>query len=187
MLDLENIEEKFERIIETREWKKFIDDWKNAENIYIVGNGGLYPTACHAASDATRLISNKMVHSLDNMSFLTSVANDYGYDNVFREWFDYIMQRSIGQPAMFIGLSCSGNSKNVIEALKHTSYYGFSTALISGQPSKYNDDNFNEVCMNTKYFHTSEILSMLLIYDAIDKCGGRCPTIKEENERKGHS
>jgi len=39
--------------------------------------------------------------------------------------------------------------------------------------------------MYTKYFHSSELISMLLIYEAIGECGGRCPTLVEENIRKG--
>lgn len=187
MLNLENIERKFSIITDSEEWHQFVENFRFANNIYIIGNGGLYPTACHAASDATRLIEKKTVHSLDNMSYITSIANDYGYEEIFVSWFKDILKHNPRiDDVFFVGLSCSGNSKNVINALKYAKSKGHGVALISGQQSKYNDNSFNEVCMGVEFFHTAEILSMLLIYDAIDRCGGRCPTIMEENTRKGH-
>ena len=59
---------------------------------------------------------------------------------------------------MIIGLSGSGNSKNIVSALAWANdRYNISTALISGQKSNCLEENINEVCFNKDYFHTVEI------------------------------
>ena len=58
LCDFENIESKIYDVINTPEWDKFIRSFKNAENIYIVGNGGNWAVATHAAVDLSRLTNS---------------------------------------------------------------------------------------------------------------------------------
>lgn len=183
-LDLDNIEKKFAEVISTEEWETFVHNFKEAEVVCVIGNGGQASTAQHASSDATRLIDDKVILSFDNLSYITSVANDFGYGNIFLRWIKDQHKLFHAKDVMVLGLSCSGNSSNIVDTLTYCQKQGMRTAMISGQPSKVLV-GVNEVCMNTKYFHSSEILSMLLIYEAIGRAGGRCPTIHEENVRKG--
>jgi len=182
MMEFENLLGIFEKTIGTDEFKQMQDDFTAADNVYFIGNGGNAPVCSHAASDITRL-TDKKCYSLDNVSYITSIANDYNYDNIYIKWLeDYIYS---DMKSMVIGLSGSGNSKNVVSALAWANErYNISTALISGQKSNCLDENINEVCFDRNYFHTVEILSVLTFYQLIDGTGNACPTIKAELIRK---
>tara|TARA_R100000231_G_C5321249_1_gene163455 strand:+ start:716 stop:1288 length:573 start_codon:yes stop_codon:yes gene_type:complete len=182
LMEFENLLNVFEETIDTKEFKQLQSDFNEADNIYFIGNGGNAPVCSHAASDITRL-TNKKCYSLDNVSYITSIANDYDYDNIFIKWLeDYIYS---DMKSMVIGLSGSGNSKNIVSSLSWANdRYNISTCLISGQKSNCLDETINEVCFNRGYFHTVEILSELTFYQLIHGTGNNCPTIKAELIRK---
>jgi len=90
------------------------------QTVFVVGNGGSAATASHFAQDLAKnsIVPGKQrlrVLSLtDNVSWLTALANDISYDAIFRE-----QLLNLAKPGdLFIGISVSGNSKNVIEAAK---------------------------------------------------------------------
>ena len=182
MVEFENLLEVFESHIDTDEFLQLKKDFDEAYNIYFIGNVGNAPVCSHASSDITRL-TNKKCYSLDNLSYITSIANDYKYDNIFIKWLeDYIYP---DMKSMVIGLSGSGNSKNIVSALAWCNdRYNISTALISGQKSNCLDEKINEVCFDKAYFHTVEILSEMTFYQLIHGTGNSCPTIKSELIRK---
>lgn len=191
-IDFENIEQKYDKALESKEWGKFVNDFKDSNDIYLVANGGLWAVGNHAADDCTRLFAKagvqKNISSMDSQCLITSVANDYGWNNLFISWLD--LQRKTGkmsENAMIVGLSCSGNSKNVISSLHWAKKYGYKSALISGQPSNVLPSKINEINLDCKYFHTVEVLTLILFYDLIHACGAECPSIKEEIVRKGAS
>mgnify|MGYP003706479143 FL=1 len=114
LCDFENIESRVNDVINTPEWDKFIKLFKNAENIYIVGNGGNWAVATHAAVDLSRL-TDKKIHSLDSTCYMSSIANDAGYENVFKKWLEtYSIKKS---KSLLICFSATGTSKNIINAL----------------------------------------------------------------------
>lgn len=90
-------------------------------SVFIVGNGGSASTASHMAADlAKNTIGPHMtrfrVMSLnDNMSLLTALANDNGYENVFREQLVNLIKPS----DVLIAISASGNSPNVLAAIEY--------------------------------------------------------------------
>ena len=125
---------------------------------------------------------------MESQCLMTSIANDYGWNNLFVSWLD--LQKKTGklsENAMIVGLSCSGNSKNVISCLHWAKKYGYKSVLISGQESQVLPKKINEVDLNCRYFHTVEVLTLILFYDLIHACGAQCPSIKEEIVRKGAS
>ena len=135
-IDFENIEEKFDLVLSQKEWKQFIEDFKSSSDIYIVANGGLWAIGNHAADDCTRLFAKagiqKNISTLESQCLMTSIANDYGYNNLFVSWLD--LQKKTGKmkdDAMIVALSCSGGSKNVITCLHWAQKYGYKSALIS--------------------------------------------------------
>jgi len=182
MMEFENLLLVFEEKIKTDEFIQMQTDFTEADNIYFIGNGGNAPVCSHASSDITRL-TDKKCYSLDNVSYITSIANDYNYENIYIKWLeDYIYP---DMKSMVIGLSGSGNSKNVVSALAWANdRYNISTALISGQGSNCLDETINEVCFDRGYFHTVEILSEMAFYQLIHGTGNACPTIKAELIRK---
>lgn len=184
MIDFENIEEKLKQTCESEQWKKLVAKFKNSKKIYIIGNGGLHFTAAHAATDCTRLIPNKACFSFDTTGFITSLANDYEYENLFIKWLDStILPEEIGD-SMVIGMSCSGNSKNITRCLSWANSKGFETFMISGRKSKRLESCIEEIDLQCKFFHTVEVLCLVLFYQIIHEMGSECPSILKEVERK---
>ena len=191
-IDFENIEQKYDDALISKEWKKFEKDFKDSDDIYIVANGGLWAVGNHAADDCTRLFAKagikKHISTMESQCLMTSIANDYGWNNLFISWLD--LQKKTGkmsENAMILGLSCSGGSKNVITCLHWAEKHGYKSTLISGQPSQSKPKKVTEINLNCKYFHTVEVLTLILFYDLIHACGAECPTIMDEIVRKGAS
>ena len=59
--------------------------------------------------------------------------------------------------------------------------------MIAGQDRGVLGDKINNVVLDCKYFHTVEVLTLILFYDLIHACGAQCPSIKDEVVRKGTS
>lgn len=103
-LDLHSIREVTELLYETK------DDGKN---IYIFGNGGSAATASHFANDLNKL-GYKAICLNDNIPMVTAYANDMGFMYTFSEQ----LASFISPLDVVIGISTSGNSPNVLEAIR---------------------------------------------------------------------
>lgn len=96
------------------------DCWKKNKNIFICGNGGSAGNANHIANDLLYGAgkangSGIKIESLSsNSSVITCLANDIGYENIFSEQ----LKVKASKGDLLIVLSGSGNSKNLINALK---------------------------------------------------------------------
>lgn len=177
-----NISSSIGDIIKEKRWKKFINNFKNADDIFMIGNGGNWAVATHGAADITRL-TNKKVFSLDSSCYATSLTNDYGYESIFAKWLQQYSSKK--NKSLLIAFSGSGNSKNIIDALKWTKKQkNFQQILISGLKSTILPKNIDEISFNTKYFHNAEILSLAIFYEIVYQLGYSCPTIKSERKRK---
>ena len=114
-----------------REIKK---TWKTKKNFFICGNGGSGANAIHIANDFLygAGISNKKglkVEALtSNSAVLTCLANDIGYDKVFSEQIKVKGEKN----DLLLVLSGSGNSKNIINALKEAKKLKLRTFAILG-------------------------------------------------------
>jgi D-sedoheptulose 7-phosphate isomerase len=91
--------------------------FQNGKRVYFCGNGGSAADAQHLAAEFSgrfytdrKALPAEALHC--NTSYLTAVANDYGYDVVFSRMIDGIGQ----QGDILIGLSTSGNSGNILKA-----------------------------------------------------------------------
>jgi phosphoheptose isomerase len=184
MINFENIEEKLKETCESEEWKQLVKKFKESKRVYIIGNGGLHFTAAHAATDCSRLIPNKCCFSFDTTGFITSLANDYEYENLYIKWLSSSSLPEDNGDSLVIGMSCSGNSKNITRCLSWANSRGFKTFMISGRKSKRLESGLSEINLNCKYFHTVEVLCLVLFYQMIHEMGSECPTIMKEVERK---
>ena len=184
MINFENIESKFSEAVLDESWSTLVSDFKSCDKIFLIGNGGLHFTAAHAATDCTRLISDKVVHSLDSTGYITSCANDHGYENTFIRWLETADPDKDKSKTMVIGMSCSGNSKNITRTLSWAKARGYKLGMISGQESKRLEKGINELSLNCKYFHTVEVLCLILFYQLIHETGNECPSIIDEIKRK---
>jgi len=102
--------------------------------IYFCGNGGSAADAQHLAAEFSgRFYKDRVALPAEalhcNISYLTAVANDYGYEFVYSRLIE-----GIGQPGdVLIGLSTSGNSINIIEAFKKAKRKGMINIGFTGE------------------------------------------------------
>lgn len=107
---------------------------KNGHKILICGNGGSASDALHFAGEivgrfVTERNSLPAIALNADVATLTAIANDYGYDEVFaRPVRGYILPGDI-----LFGISTSGNSKNVINAVKEANKRGNETIVLTGK------------------------------------------------------
>jgi D-sedoheptulose 7-phosphate isomerase len=108
----------------------------NAEGrtIFILGNGGSAATASHFACDLGKntispgVTRFRVVPLTDNMPLITAWANDTAYDNVFVEQLDALVKPG----DVVIGISGSGNSENVLRAIRLANERGAVTVGMCG-------------------------------------------------------
>ncbi|NLL02506.1 MAG: SIS domain-containing protein [Mollicutes bacterium] len=116
-LNLDELNEAMNAIYET---------YKNGGTIYVCGNGGSASTASHMQNDFNKGISEYTDLKFnfyclnDNVSTMMAVANDIGYDEIFR----FQLLNKITKNDLLIGISGSGNSKNVLNAAEYAHEVG---------------------------------------------------------------
>jgi len=121
--------------------KLALDSIKSNGKIIIFGNGGSAADAQHIAAELVGRykVSRKGLSAIaltTDTSALTAISNDFGYENVFKRQLEALLNKN----DLVIGISTSGNSHNVLNALEyaksiHARVVGFSGA----QGGKMND------------------------------------------------
>jgi len=184
LINFENIEEKCDRAANSDEYSILIDKVSRAKKIFLIGNGGLHYVASHMATDLSRLIPDKAVYSFDGVGFITSNANDHGYNQIFIRWLETVAL-GVERPeeCLVIGLSCSGNSANVVDTLHWIADKGYSTFMVSGQKSERLQEHVDELNLDCEYFHTVEVMCLMIFYDLIHRTENHCPSIRQEKDR----
>jgi D-sedoheptulose 7-phosphate isomerase len=93
---------------------------KNGNQVFVAGNGGSAATASHIATDWAKTAERagkpllRCISLTDNVPFMTAIANDLGYDEVFVRQLANVLRRG----DVVVLISGSGNSGNVIKAAK---------------------------------------------------------------------
>lgn len=111
-----------------------LDTYNNGGTIYVCGNGGSASTASHMQNDFNKGISEYTEKKFnfyclnDNVSTMMAVANDIGYEEVFR----FPLRGKITSNDLFVGISGSGNSKNVVNAAEYAKECGAKVIGITG-------------------------------------------------------
>lgn len=187
IIDFENIEEKCKVAASSPNYSQLIGKFRNARKVFLVGNGGLHFVSCHMSTDLSRLVPDKAFYSFDNVGFITSNSNDHGFEQVFVRWLESIAGVEPPGETLVLGMSCSGNSSNVIKALHWAEDKGIDAFLISGKESKTLNDTVGQLTFDCEYFHTVEVACMMLMYDMIHRLGSHCPSITKEIERMADS
>ena len=122
-------------------WADFVFGVRTrGSTLYLIGNGGSAAAASHLsvdlgkgtiAADSLRDESHKrlrVVSLTDNVPWITAVANDLDYDQVFVQ---QLMSAAIGGDAL-IAFSGSGNSPNVLAAVDWANRHGLRTFGVTG-------------------------------------------------------
>ncbi|MCB0393514.1 MAG: SIS domain-containing protein [Bdellovibrionales bacterium] len=107
--------------------------FQNGGNVFSAGNGGSHCDAMHFAEEFTgRYRKNRRplgVLALGDPSHTTCVANDYGFEHIFER-----QLRGLGRKGdLFVCMSTSGNSKNVILAVNAAKELGIKSVGLLGK------------------------------------------------------
>ncbi|PZT47494.1 phosphoheptose isomerase [Helicobacter valdiviensis] len=120
-----------------------IKAYKNGNKTLLAGNGGSAADAQHIAGEfVSRFYFDRpgiaSIALSTDTSILTAIGNDYGYENLFSRQ----VQAQGNKGDIFIGISTSGNSKNIIKALEVCKEKGIFSIGLSGESG----GAMNELC-----------------------------------------
>ena len=110
--------------------------YQEDRTIFLIGNGGSASNASHFGQDLSKgtlmdLSATKRLRAIaltDNVSFITALANDVGYESVFVQ-----QLITLGRPGdLLVAISCSGNSSNVLKAVEYANDHGMKSIGITG-------------------------------------------------------
>lgn len=168
LIYLNRLQETIRRL-DKNEINKFINmllDARDADKqIFIMGNGGSASTASHFCCDFNKGSSYgfnkrfKFICLNDNVPGMMAYANDVSYDDVFVE-----QLKNFFNPGDYvIGISGSGNSKNVLKAIEYAKANGGVTIGLTG----FNGGKLKQICahsvnMNVDDMQISEDLHMMM-------------------------
>ncbi len=114
--------------------KMVVPAFNNGQRVHFCGNGGSAADAQHLAAEFSgrfyknrRALPSEALHC--NTSYLTAVANDYSFDEIYSRLVDGIMEKG----DVLIGLSTSGNSKNIVKAFETARAKGIITVGFTGE------------------------------------------------------
>ncbi len=108
--------------------------FRAGNKVLFCGNGGSAADAQHLAAEFSGRfytdrdpLPSEALHC--NSSYLTAVANDYGYDVVYSR-----IVKGMGKPGdVLIGLSTSGNSVNIMKAMEQAAEIGMINVVLTGE------------------------------------------------------
>ena len=106
---------------------------KNEGKIIFAGNGGSFSDAQHLS---TEFVSKFQIERLPlasialgtNNSSISAIGNDYGFENIFSRELEAFGQKK----DIFIALSTSGKSKNILQAIKKSNQMGLKSVCLTG-------------------------------------------------------
>tara|TARA_Y100001935_G_C17009034_1_gene362006 strand:- start:25 stop:591 length:567 start_codon:yes stop_codon:yes gene_type:complete len=153
---------------------------KSNKSIVVFGNGGSGSNAIHIVNDLITLKKNlnltkSSVYSLNsNVAVISCIANDFGYDQIFSEQIKLQLKKG----DLVIPLSGSGNSQNILKAIKMSNKMGIDTFGIFG----FDGGRAKKMCK--KYIHldvndmqVSEDMQTIIFHNC-------CKIIYEKNKKK---
>ncbi|MBU1657504.1 D-sedoheptulose 7-phosphate isomerase [bacterium] len=153
---------------------KCVELYKGPNKTILAGNGGSAADAQHIAAELVGRygFDRPSIPSLaltTDTSNLTAIGNDYGYDKVFSRQLE-----GMGQEGdIFIGISTSGNSINIINAFSSAKLKGITTVALvgrdGGEMAKMADFSIIVPSNSTPRIQESHILIGHILCDIIEK------------------
>jgi D-sedoheptulose 7-phosphate isomerase len=144
--------------------------YKSRNKTLIAGNGGSAADAQHIAGEfVSRFYFDRpglpSIALTTDTSILTAIGNDYGYERLFAR-----QVQTHGLPGdVFIGISTSGNSPNVIEAFKACKEKGVITIGLTGANGGKMDD-MCDICIKVPSLETPRIQEAHILIGHIICC-----------------
>ncbi|MGZ8559250.1 MAG: D-sedoheptulose 7-phosphate isomerase [Chitinophagaceae bacterium] len=153
---------------------KIVIAFKNGNKVLFCGNGGSAADAQHLAAEFSgrfytdrKALPAEALHC--NTSYLTAVANDYSFDVIYSRLIEGIGQHG----DILIGLSTSGNSKNIIKAFETAKEKGMVTigftGMSGGQLKSVSDYLINIPSADTPRIQESHILIGHIICQLVEE------------------
>lgn len=151
-----------------------IDAINSGNKILICGNGGSAADSQHFAAELINRYKSERralpaIALTTNTSNLTSISNDYNFENIFTRQLEALAKKGDA----LIAISTSGRSKNIILATKKAKELGLNTIVLTGQNpselSKISDISINVPSTKTDRIQESHILVLHIFSDLIEK------------------
>lgn len=165
-LEKNKIDEIFESIINV---------YHDGGRIYLLGNGGSAANASHWVNDMKKNMKNidngfDVISLTDNVSLLTAYANDVSYENIFLNQIKGV----ISEKDMLVILSVSGNSSNLVSAVKYARERNCRTISIvgdyNGEVIEYTD---TVLIIDTKSYGIAEDIQQTINHILVQKLENR--------------
>mgnify|MGYP001448099921 FL=1 len=142
---------------------------KNKNKIYIVGNGGSSSIASHVSVDFTK-VAKINCSTFNNANLITCFANDYKYEN----WVVEAIKAYSLEQDLFILISSSGTSKNIVNAAEYCKQRKMNLITLSGfkknNPlSQSGNINFHVESEEYNYIEMTHHIILLSIVDIFTK------------------
>jgi D-sedoheptulose 7-phosphate isomerase len=137
--------------------KAIISAYQSDKKLLIFGNGGSAADAQHMAAELVGRFKKERqafpaIALNTNTSILTAIANDYSYDYVFARQIEALAQKD----DIVIGISTSGQAKNIISALKKAREKGAFTVALTGTKGN-NLKELADICLMVQSDDTPRI------------------------------
>lgn len=147
---------------------------KNGGKIHFCGNGGSAADAQHLAAELSgrfcfdrEPLNAEALHC--NTSYLTAVANDYGYDEVYAR----LLKGTAHNGDLLVALSTSGNSANILKTCKLASEMGVfvigMTGASGGDLKKYSNILLNVPSSDTPRIQEAHIVLGHILCEHVEK------------------
>jgi D-sedoheptulose 7-phosphate isomerase len=158
--------------------KAIVESYNNGGKLILFGNGGSAADAQHIACELVGrfLMERRALEAISlsaNASVLTCLGNDYGYERVFERQIEAAAKAG----DVVVGLSASGNSPNVLKALKRARKIGCTTVCMTGR-SGGKMKRFADVLLNvpsnvTPRIQESHVLIGHIICELVEQAQAR--------------
>lgn len=161
-------------LMNPKDFEIFVEELMGAyernSHIFICGNGGSASTASHFACDINKGVSfkkekrYKVICLNDNVPTMLAYANDVSYDDVFVEQLKNFMIKD----DLIIGVSGSGNSKNILKTIEYANgNYGKTFGICGFGGGKLKDIAQKSIVVNSNDMQKVEDLHMIIFHCAM--------------------
>ena len=177
-----NNEDDFIRVLDI--WYRAI---KKNKKIIFFGNGGSASDAQHLSTELTVRFSKnrKSIPALSlvtDTSTISAIGNDFGFDYLFERQLEAIGQKG----DVVVGITTSGKSKNVINALKYAKTNNMNSVVFTGKNIKLVESIADGIisisAINTSRIQEAHILIGQILCNALEKKLGLASFVKEQTK-----
>lgn len=147
--------------------KRLREVWLQDRQIFIAGNGGSASNASHFITDLGKGASDKLpkrfrcLSLTDNVSWITALGNDYSYADVFVGQ----LQNYAKPGDLFLGVSVSGNSPNLVKAMEWCRSHQVETvALVGAKRGRMADLAHHLVVIDSTHYGRVEDAQMGILH-----------------------